>query len=72
MQLFAKLLPGRGPVRANAFADLCDMALEVQFVLLKPGDIKLLARGTALELAGDVLLVVTHDPGFVVSRWKMH
>ena len=38
------------------------MALEVELVLLEPGDVEFLARGAALELAGNVFLVVTDDP----------
>lgn len=38
------------------------MTLEVELVLLEPGDIELLARGAALQLSRDVLLVITDDP----------
>lgn len=38
------------------------MALEVELVLLEPRDVELLARGAALELTSDVLLVVADDP----------
>lgn len=38
------------------------MALEVELVLLEPGDVELLSSGTTLELAGNVFLVITNDP----------
>jgi hypothetical protein len=38
------------------------MTLEVQLVLLEPADVEFLARGTALELACNVLLVVADNP----------
>lgn len=64
---FVPELPARrGPVVFYSFAQLRDVALDVQFVLLEPGDIELLTAGTALELADNVFLVVAHDPaGFL-------
>lgn len=38
------------------------MALDVQLVLLEPGDVELLTAGAALQLADNVFLVVPHDP----------
>ena len=38
------------------------MALEVEFILLEPGDIELLAGGATFELAGDVLFIITDNP----------
>jgi len=38
------------------------MSLEVEFVLLEPRNIELLSRGSALELACNVFLVITNDP----------
>lgn len=38
------------------------MALDLQLVLLQPRDVQFLPRGAALELAGDVLVVVADDP----------
>lgn len=38
------------------------MALEVKFILLEPGYVELLARGTALELASNIFLVISNDP----------
>jgi hypothetical protein len=37
------------------------VALEFELVLLEPADVELLAGGAALELAGDVFLVVADD-----------
>jgi hypothetical protein len=37
------------------------VALEFKLVLLEPADVELLAGGAALELAGDVFLVVADD-----------
>lgn len=72
-QLLAKLLPRGRPVGADVFAQLLDMTLEVELVLLEPGDIELLARGAALQLSGDVLFVITDDPvklALVFERWE--
>ena len=38
------------------------MAAELQLVLLEPRDVEFLARCAALELSGDIFLVVTDDP----------
>lgn len=38
------------------------MALQVKLVLLEPAEVEFLARGSTLELTGDVLLVVSNDP----------
>lgn len=43
------------------------MTLEVQFVLLEPADVEFLAGSTALELSGNILLVVAHDSTDVSS-----
>ena len=61
-KLFGELLASGGPVGADTVAELNDMALEVQFILLEPGDIEFLAGGAALKLAGDIFLVVFDDP----------
>lgn len=61
-QLSAELLARGRPVGAYIFAQLLDVALEVELVLLEPGDVELLARSAALQLPGDVLLVVADDP----------
>ena len=37
------------------------MALEIELVLLEPGDVEFLPRGAALELASDVFLVVSDN-----------
>lgn len=60
-QLSAELLPRGRPVGADIVAQLLDVALEVELVLLEPGDIELLARGAALQLSGNVLFVIPHD-----------
>lgn len=60
-QFTAKLLASHSPVVADVVTQLDDMALDLELVLLQPRDIKLLARGTALELTGDVLVVVADD-----------
>jgi hypothetical protein len=39
------------------------VALDVELVLLEPRNVELLARSTTLQLAGDVLLVVSNNPG---------
>lgn len=38
------------------------MAFEIEFVLFEPRDVEFLARGSALELSGDVFLVVSNNP----------
>jgi hypothetical protein len=60
-ELAAEFLAGGGPVGADVVAQILDVALEFQLVFLEPADVKLLARGAALELAGDVFLVVADD-----------
>lgn len=60
-QLFPDLTSRAGPVAANAIPKLGDVASEIELVLLKPADIEFLARGAALELAGDVFLIVPDD-----------
>ena len=57
-QLLSQLLPGGGPIVADAVAKLNNMAFKVYLILLEPGDIQFLARGATLELARDILLVV--------------
>lgn len=60
-QLAAKLLASGGPVVGDVIAELLDVALEVHLVLLEPADVELLSRGAALELASEVLFVVSND-----------
>lgn len=62
-QFLAQFLAGGGPIIADTIAQFGDVAFEVEFIFFEPGDVELLARGTAFELAGDVLLVVAHDSG---------
>ncbi len=61
-QLPAELLAGGRPVHPNVIAQVLDVTLEVELVLLEPADVKLLTRRPALELAGDIFLVVPDDP----------
>lgn len=62
-QFATELLAGHSPVVADVVTQLDDMALDLELVLLQPGDVQFLARGTALELTGDVLVVVANDTG---------
>lgn len=64
-QLAAQFLAGHGPVVADVIADLDHVPLDFQLVLFQPRDVQFLARGAALELAGDVLVVVADDSVFV-------
>lgn len=41
------------------------MALDIQLVLLEPGDVELLTAGATLQLADNIFLVVPHDPKVV-------
>lgn len=66
-ELLAELLSCGGPIGLDGVAELCHVALHVQLVLLKPGNVQLLPRGSALELAGDVGFVVTDDS---VGGWS--
>lgn len=61
-QLLAELLSRGRPVGTDVIAQLLNMTLEVELVLLEPGDVQFLTRGSPLELAGYVLLVVADDP----------
>jgi len=61
-QLPAHLHTCRCPVSADLVAQLVDVALQVEFVLLQPGDVQLLTSCTALQLARYVAFVITNDP----------
>lgn len=63
--VFAEFLAGGEPVRANVVAELGECALEVQLVLLEPGDVEFLSAGATLELTRDVFVVVAYDSGIV-------
>lgn len=67
-QFAAQFLTGHGPVVADVVADLHHMPLNLQLVLFQPRDVELLARGAALELTGDVLIVIADDAAFVSCR----
>jgi hypothetical protein len=66
-ELFTEFLAGSRPVVSNTVAELVDVALEVELVLLEPGDVEFLSGGAAVELTGDVFLIVTNDPGLLAS-----
>jgi hypothetical protein len=61
-EVLCELLARGGPVGLDAVAELDHVALEVELVLLEPRHVELLARGAALQLAVDVLVVVTNNP----------
>lgn len=61
-EFLSKLLTSRRPVGADVIAQLLDVTLQLELVLLEPAHVELLTRGAALELAGYILLVITHDP----------
>ena len=60
-EVFAEFLASCCPVCFDAVAQLGHGALDVELVLLEPGDVELLARSAAFELAVDVLVVVADD-----------
>lgn len=60
-KLAAELLASGGPVVGNVLAQVVHVALEIHFVLLEPADVELLARGSTLELSGNILFVVTNN-----------
>jgi hypothetical protein len=62
-QFTAELLSSHGPVVADVIAQLDDVALDLELVLLQPGDVQFLAGGAALELTGNILVVVADDTG---------
>ena len=66
-QLSVEFPTGGGPIVGDVFAQVLDMALEVEFVLLEPADVELLAGCATLELSGDVLFVVADDSAAPVS-----
>lgn len=61
-QLLSKFLARRRPVGADVIAQILDVTLQFELVLLEPGDVELLSGGAALELAGNVLFIVAYDP----------
>lgn len=61
-EVFCELLASGGPIGLDAVAELDHVALEVELVLLEPRHVELLARGAALQLAVDVLVVVANNP----------
>lgn len=61
LELAAQLLAGRRPVGDDVVAQILDVALQVNFILLEPADVELLSRGATLELPRNVLFVVTDD-----------
>ena len=66
-QLLAQLLARRRPVVTDVVAQVLDVPLQVELVLLQPADVELLPRGAAPELARNVLFVVAHNPVFQLS-----
>lgn len=58
-----QFLTGHAPVVPDAVAQLGHVPFELQLILLEPRHVELLARSAPLELSGDVLVVVTDDPG---------
>ena len=60
-EVFAELLAGCGPVCADRVAQFGNVALDVELVLLEPGNIELLASSAALELTRNVLFVVSNN-----------
>lgn len=61
-QFLAQLLARGCPVGPDVITEVLDVALHVQLILFKPANVEFLARGTALELTRNVLLIITHDP----------
>ena len=69
-EVFREFLAGGSPVGLYGVAELDHVALEVEFVFLEPRDVEFFARGAALELAVDVLVVVADDPKYVsIVSW---
>jgi len=62
-EVFAEFLASCCPVCFDAVTQLGHGALDVELVLLEPGDVEFFARGAAFELAVDVLVVVADDSG---------
>lgn len=63
LELAAELLSRRSPVAADVVAQILDVTLQIELVLLQPADVEFLPRGAALELPGNVFFVITDDPG---------
>lgn len=64
-QFAAQFLARRGPVVSDVVPDFRHMSFDFQLVLLEPRHVQFLPRGTALELAGNVLVVVANNPSRV-------
>lgn len=60
-QFTAQFLTRRGPVVSDVVPDFRHMSFDFQLVLLEPRHVQFLSRGTALELTGDVLIVVANN-----------
>lgn len=67
-QFTAQFLTRRGPVVSNIVPDFAHVSLDLQFVLLEPRHVQFLSRGTALELAGDVLVVVADNSNLISQQ----
>ena len=63
-QFLGEFQAGSGPIASDVVTQLLHVAFDVKLVLLEPGDIELLAGGTALELTRDVFFVITNNPRF--------
>lgn len=61
-EFLAQFLTRHVPVVPDAFAELADMAFDFELVLFQPGHVEFLPGCAALELAGDVFIVITDDP----------
>ena len=48
---------------ADVLAELGHVAFEVQLILLEPANVEFLTTGAALELACNVLFIITDDSG---------
>jgi hypothetical protein len=60
--VLAEFLTGGGPVCLDAVAELGHVALQIELALLQPRDVQFSARCAALELAVDILVIVTDNP----------
>jgi hypothetical protein len=67
VKLLSDFLACCRPVCTDTVPYLCDMTLEVKLIFLEPRNVEFLSRCSALELPGDIFLVVADNSSEDIS-----